>query len=168
IGFIVAVVGLGLVFERAGLALFPALVALILGGIFIGSLWVPNALPQARASQEGERGFLAQLMRPGVLAFFLCVGLMQLSHGPYYTFLSVHLERLGYERGVIGLLWALGVVAEIVLFLFMARILSRFSLRRVLAASFLLAALRWLLLGSLAEYLPVLLFAQLLHAATFG
>ncbi|XQE68932.1 MFS transporter [Pseudomonas sp. P3C3] len=168
IGFIVAVIGLGELFERFSPALFPAMVVMILAGILLGSLWVPNAVPQARAGQGGEGGFLAQLLRPGVPAFFLCVALMQLSHGPYYTFLTLHLERLGYERGFIGQMWALGVVAEIVLFLFMARILTRFSVRWVLAASFLLAALRWLLLGNLADHLGVLLFAQLLHAATFG
>ena len=168
IGFIVAVIGLGERFERLGPGLFPAMVVLILAGILLGSLWVPNAVPQARAGQGGEGGFLAQLLRPGVPAFFLCVALMQLSHGPYYTFLTLHLERLGYERGFIGQMWALGVVAEIVLFLFMARILTRCSVRWVLAASFLLAALRWLLLGNLADHLGVLLFAQLLHAATFG
>lgn len=54
------------------------------------------------------------------------------------------------------------------MFLAMSRILARFSVRRVLLASFLLAALRWLLLGSLAEFLWVLLLAQVLHAATFG
>jgi len=168
IGFIVAVIGLGELFERFSPALFPAMVVMILAGILLGSLWVPNAVPQARAGQGGEGGFLAQLLRPGVPAFFLCVALMQLSHGPYYTFLTLHLEWLGYERGFIGQMWALGVVAEIVLFLFMARILTRFSVRWVLAASFLLAALRWLLLGNLADHLGVLLFAQLLHAATFG
>ncbi len=168
IGFIVAVIGLGELFQRFSPGLFPAMVALILAGILVGTLWVPNAVPQARAGQSGEGGFLAQLLRPGVPAFFLCVCLMQLSHGPYYTFLTLHLEHLGYERGFIGQMWALGVVAEIVLFLFMARILTRFSVRQVLAASFLLAALRWLLLGTLAEHLAVLLLAQLLHAATFG
>lgn len=168
IGFIVAVIGLGELFERFSPGLFPAMVVLILAGILLGSLWVPNAVPQARAGQGGEGGFLVQMLRPGVPAFFLCVALMQLSHGPYYTFLTLHLERLGYERGFIGQMWALGVVAEIVLFLFMARILTRFSVRWVLAASFLLAALRWLLLGNLADHLGVLLFAQLLHAATFG
>ena len=168
IGFIVAVIGLGELFERFSPGLFPAMVVLILAGILLGSLWVPNAVPQARAGQGGEGGFLAQLLRPGVPAFFLCVALLQLSHGPYYTFLTLHLERLGYERGFIGQMWALGVVAEIVLFLFMARILTRFSVRWVLAASFLLAALRWLLLGNLADHLGVLLFVQLLHAATFG
>lgn len=112
--------------------------------------------------------FLDQLRQPGVLAFYLCVGLMQLSHGPYYTFQTIYLESLGYPRGFIGQLWALGVVAEVLMFLVMARILSRFPVRQVLAASFLLAALRWLLLGHLADNLAVLLFAQVLHAATFG
>ena len=93
---------------------------------------------------------------------------MQLAHGPYYTFFSIHLEALGYSRSFIGLMWALGVVAEILLFLVMARLLERFSLRQVLLASFLIAALRWLLLGQLADHLGVLLIAQLMHAATFG
>ena len=55
--------------------------------------------------------------------------------------LKEHLSGRLYERGFIGQMWALGVVAEIVLFLFMARILTRCSVRWVLAASFLLAAL---------------------------
>ena len=37
---------------------------------------------------------------------------MQMSHGPYYTFLTLHLEDLGYSRGVIGLLWALGFTSR--------------------------------------------------------
>jgi len=39
---------------------------------------------------------------------------------------------------------------------------------KVLFASFVLAAVRWLLLGSFAEHLPILIFAQILHAATFA
>ncbi|MDG1582480.1 MFS transporter [Pseudomonas sp. GOM6] len=168
IGFVLAVVGLGWLFQYLSLGLYPWVLLVIIGGIALSSFWVPNASPGVHSVTAGEGGFLRQLRRPGVLAFYLCVGLMQVSHGPYYTFLSIHLESLGYSRLVIGLLWALGVLAEIVLFLFMARVLARFSLRQVLLASFLLAALRWLLLGNLAEYLSVLLFAQLLHAATFG
>ena len=168
IGFVLAVVGLGWLFQHFSLGLYPWVLLIIIGGIALSSFWVPNATPSVQSVTAGEGGFLAQLCRPGVLAFYLCVGLMQVSHGPYYTFLSIHLEALGYSRLVIGLLWALGVLAEIVLFLFMARLLARFSLRQVLLASFLLAALRWLLLGNLAGHLGVLLFAQLLHAATFG
>lgn len=168
IGFIVAVVGLGLLFEWLSLDAYPAALLVIMGGIVISSFWVPNAEPVLRPSALEPEGFLRQLRRPGILAFYICVGLMQLSNGPYYTFLTLHLVGVGYSRGAIGLFWALGVVAEILLFLVMARLLQRYSLRTVLLASFLITAVRWLLLGNLAQYLPVLLLAQCMHAATFG
>ena len=168
IGFIVAVVGLGALFERLGLDVYPVAVMAVMVGIVISSIWVPDAVPEQRPELDGQDGFLRQLCRPGVLAFFVSVGLMQVSHGPYYTFFSIHLEALGYGRSTIGMLWALGVVAEILLFLVMAALLTRFSLRQVLLASFALAAIRWLLLGTLADHLGVLLVAQLMHAATFG
>jgi PPP family 3-phenylpropionic acid transporter len=168
IGFIVAVVGLGRLFERFGLDLFPQALLLIIAGIVICSGWVPNAQPASGPRHPGGEGFLKQLLSPGVVVFYVCVALMQLSHGPYNTFLTLHLDQLGYSRAVIGLLWAEGVVAEVLMFMFMGRILQRFTVRQVLLTSFLLASLRWLLLGGLAGDLSVLLFAQLLHAATFG
>ncbi|BCD89560.1 MFS metabolite transporter [Pseudomonas solani] len=168
IGFILTVVGLGKAFEVFSLDVYPLALVIIMAGIVASSWWVPNATPLARDNGLQQGGFIAQLRQPGVLAFYLCVGLMQLSHGPYYTFQTIYLEALGYPRGFIGQLWALGVVAEVLMFLVMARILARFSVRQVLAASFLLAALRWLLLGHFADNLAVLLFAQVLHAATFG
>ncbi|MDO7910235.1 MFS transporter [Pseudomonas monteilii] len=168
IGFILAVIGLGGLFERFSLNVYPVAVVLIMAGIVVASLWVPNAQPPEPTERQPTGGFLAQLGAPGVLAFYVCVALMQFSHGPYYTFLTLHLEHLGYTRGAIGLLWALGVVAEVLMFLLMARVFQRFSVQQVLCASFLLAALRWLLLGELAQVPAVLLFAQLLHAATFG
>ncbi|MCO6057460.1 MFS transporter [Pseudomonas sp. MOB-449] len=168
IGFILTVIGLGALFELFSLDLYPWALVVIMGGIVLSSFWVPNAVPQARPDVAGQGGFLAQLRQPGVLAFYASVGLMQLSHGPYYSFQTIYLESLGYSRSLIGQLWALGVVAEVLLFLVMARILTRYSVRVVLLASVLIAALRWLLIGNFADQLPVLLFAQLLHAATFG
>jgi len=168
IGFIVAVVGLGRLFDGLSLDVYPQAVMVIMLGIVLASVWVPDAQPELQPGVNGDGGFFRQLRRPGVLAFYVCVGLMQVSHGPYYTFFSIHLETLGYERGTIGLLWALGVIAEILIFLVMAKLLKHFSVRQVLATSFLLAAVRWMLLGTLADHLAVLLVAQLLHAATFG
>ncbi len=168
IGFILAVVLLGRLFEWLSLDIYPVTIVVIMAGIALSTAWVPPAQPVSHGNRSAGEGFLGQLRRPGVLAFYACVALMQLSHGPYYTFLTLHLDSLGYSRGLIGLLWAVGVVAEVLMFLAMSRILARFSVRRVLLVSFLLAALRWLLLGALAEHLWALLFAQLLHAATFG
>ncbi|TDV71939.1 MFS transporter [Pseudomonas sp. LP_7_YM] len=168
IGFILTVVGLGRLFEWFSLDLYPQALLVIMAGIVASSWWVPNAQPLSTTRHVAGEGFLKQLSSPGVLVFYLCVALMQLSHGPYYTFLTLHLEHLGYSRAIIGLLWAVGVSAEVLMFMAMSRILQRFSVRHVLIASFVLASLRWLLLGCFADHLPVLIFAQLLHAATFG
>ncbi|MFG0682155.1 MFS transporter [Pseudomonas sp. xss_4] len=168
IGFILTVVGLGRLLEWLSLDIYPVALVLIMAGIVAASLWVPNAQPVEHGERQGAGGFLMQLRAPGVLAFYVCVALMQLSHGPYYTFLTLHLEHLGYSRTAIGLLWALGVVAEVVMFMLMSRLFARSSVRRVLLASFVLAAVRWLLLGNLAAQPGVLVGAQLLHAATFG
>lgn len=108
IGFIVAVVGLGLLFEWLSLDAYPAALLVIMAGIVVSSFWVPNAQPVLRPSTLEPEGFVRQLRRPGILAFYLSVGLMQLSNGPYYTFLTLHLEGVGYSRGAIGLFWALG------------------------------------------------------------
>lgn len=108
IGFILTVVALGRLFEWLSLDIYPVTLVVIMGGIVLSSLWVPNAQPQAHGQRPAGEGFVQQLLKPGVLAFYLCVALMQMSHGPYYTFLTLHLERLGYSRGLIGMLWALG------------------------------------------------------------
>ncbi|WP_285353233.1 MFS transporter [Pseudomonas sp. ME-P-057] len=168
IGFILSVVMLGRMLEWFSLDLYPQLLLVILVGIVASSWWVPNAQPVVAGARVAGDGFLKQLIRPGVLAFYVSVALIQLSHGPYYTFLTLHLEHLGYTRGLIGMLWALGVVAEVLMFMAMSRVLQRFSVRQVLVASFAIAALRWLLLGHLADHLAILIVAQLMHAATFG
>jgi MFS transporter, PPP family, 3-phenylpropionic acid transporter len=167
VGFILTVVLLGEVLERFGMQAYPRVLLGVMCAIVACSLLIP-APPMSPSSKVLGEGLLQQLRRPGVIAFFLCVALMQLSHGPYYTFLTIHLERLGYSRGFIGLLWALGVLAEIVLFLLMRPLLARCSLKAILVTSFALAALRWVLLGNYADDLLTLLFAQCLHAATFG
>jgi PPP family 3-phenylpropionic acid transporter len=168
IGFILAVVVLGSLFQRFSLEVFPYVVLAIMSGIALSSWWVPNAQPLIKPPVPGEGGFLRQLTRPGVLAFYFSVALMVLSHGPFYTFLTLYLEALGYGRGLIGVLWAVGVVAEVLMFMVMSRVLQRFSVRKVLLASFLLAALRWVLLGGFADHLAILLLVQVMHAATFG
>jgi len=73
-----------------------------------------------------------------------------------------------YSLDWIGGLWALGVIAEVIIFLFMHRLVPRFGLRRLLLFSLVLATLRWVLTGLFPENLSLMLFAQCLHAATFG
>jgi MFS transporter, PPP family, 3-phenylpropionic acid transporter len=94
--------------------------------------------------------------------------LIQIAHAPYYVFYSLYLKQHLYSTTTTGLLWSLGVVAEIVLFLFMKGLLRRYSLRGILLSSLAFAILRWLLIGAYVDNLGLLVFAQILHAATFG
>jgi len=103
----------------------------------------------------------------GIVRFFVVCALMQVSHGAYYTFYSIHLGELGYGTRTIGGLWALAVVCEVLLLTRMDRILRRIGTRRVLWASLILAAARWLIIGSFTG-LPWLALGQTLHAATYA
>ena len=166
VGFIVTVVVLGRVLDSAPVSLVPWVLLGLLWAIWLCTLSVPDQSGVQAATQREP--LLAVLRRPGVPIFFLCAFLMQASHGPYYTFYTIHLVDMGFSRALAGQLWAWGVVAEVGVFLLMHRLLARFSLVALIRASLLLAALRWLMIGTLADNLPALVLAQLLHAASFG
>jgi len=166
IGFILTVIGLGAALGAFGTALLPWVLLLIFAGIWMASFTVPE---QPEPAQHADHSSLRSvLLRPEVAVFLAVCFLMQASHGAYYSFYTLYMEGYGYSRGLIGQLWALGVIAEIVLFLWVPRFLPRFGAQRVLAASLALAALRWLVIGTQPEHLSIMLLAQLLHAASFG
>ncbi len=166
VGFIVSVVALGALFDAHGRDGLPWVVFGLFALVWGVSLGVPERA--AEKADEAPTPMRRLLARPEVAALFAACLLMQASHGPYYAFFSIHLDRAGYGQQTIGALWALGVVAEIAIFLAAAPLLRRFNPRVLLLASLLLTALRWLLVGGLVDRLGWLLFAQLLHAATFG
>ncbi len=166
ISFVVLVVLGGMVFERAGIACFPLVMMVPLVLLVAGSLAVRDAAPAARQQRSG--GIRSALSSRVLWSFLAASFLLQFSHAPYYGFFSLLLYREGYGSTTIGFLWALGVVAEVLLFAMAHRLLQRFSLREVLVASMLLAALRWLMIGFGAGSVLVLVLAQCLHAATFG
>ena len=165
IGFILAVTMLGLIFESVGIGVLPAILLALMTGIWLMSLLVPEREMLVTTDHPPLRGVLR---RPEVLALLAVCFLMQASHGPYYTFYSIYLEDHGYSRTVIGWLWALGVIAEVLVFMFMHRLVPRFGLRNIFLASLLCAALRWALIGLYVDNMPIMIFAQTLHAASFG
>jgi len=165
IGFIITVVGIGWLLDLLEVRWLPHLMLGLMICIWLSSLFVSGEVVER---DQNESGFMQQLLRPQVLAFFAICFLIQFSHGPYYTFYSVLMDGLGYSRVEIGLLWAIGVIAEVIIFIYMHRIIGRLGLRVVMIFSLVLCVLRWLLIGLSPENLPLMLFAQSLHAVTFG
>ena len=166
IGFILAVLLLGRLLDVYDVAVVPHWVLAFMAGIWVAAVLVRE---RPREASRREHQPLRRVLRHRrVLALLAACFLMQATHGPFYAFYSIYLEGHGYSRGLIGQLWALGVVAEVVLFVFMHRLVERFSLRNLFLSSFVLTGLRWVLVALFPESLAIQAFAQLLHAASFG
>ncbi len=166
VGFIVAVTGLGYWLEHRGIGVLPWVMVVALTGIWVSSLLIPPVQESPHAHEHLSA--LHRLRQPAVWGFLLACFLMQASHGPYYTFLSIYLKDHGYTATAIGQLWALGVVAEIGVFLLVHRWLLRIGAVRLFQAAILITAVRWVLLAEYVDLLPVLLLAQTMHAASYG
>ena len=170
IGFIITVVGIGALLDYVEIDYLPwALLALMLA-IWLNTLLIPKPTPQVVSStgKQGSSGFIKLLLRPQVIAFFVICFLVQFGHGAYYTFYSVLMVDVGYSRTEVGLLWAVGVVAEVVVFIYMHWMIKRWGIRAIMIVSLLMCVMRWFLIGVVPESLLIMLFAQTLHAATFG
>jgi PPP family 3-phenylpropionic acid transporter len=165
VGFIVSVLAIGALLDHlpADAILWACL--FILASVLASAL----ALPETKVGAGGTAPPLGRaLMRPEVLALLAACFFMSMAHGPLYIFFSIHLVDHGYDKTAVGLYWSLGVLAEIGVFLYMPQLVRHVSLRTILLASFALAVLRFLLIGWGAASATVLLFAQILHGATFG
>ena len=167
VGFILAVVGLGAVFDVVSVSWLPAFMLAIMVCMWWMSLSTTEAGP-VPAAHESSGEFLRLLRQPVIWALLFACLLINLSHGPYYTYFSIYLDTRGWTRLGIGGLWALGVIAEVIVFIYMHRILARVGAVNVLAGAAAGVVLRWLLLAFLADSLAALLLAQVLHAVTFG
>lgn len=166
IGYIVAVVAIGHALDWIAVSAVPWMVAATMVGMLVFAWRIPEARSTAHATDALP--IWSILTRPEVVALIAACALMSAAHGPYYTFYSIHVVSYGYSKGLTGWLWALGVVCEIGIFLWLPRLYSAFTLRSILIASFALAVVRFLIIGWAAQHLALLLLAQTLHAATFG
>ncbi|WP_246540435.1 MFS transporter [sulfur-oxidizing endosymbiont of Gigantopelta aegis] len=166
LGFVVAVVSVGMLLKLIDIADLPIIIIMLLAGIFVSSFLVTDH--SGIKHDSGHGSILNCLKNKQVIALLLACLLVQASHGPYYTFYSLYAEANGYTHSWIGLLWAIGVLSEVLAFALMPWLSKRFGLRTLLLASLFSGSLRWLLIGFYIDNLYLTLFAQMFHASTFG
>ena len=166
VGFIVSVVALGAMFESVSILWLPSVILFLLVGIFAFTCALPPL--QLDPPSAGEGKFLATLLANRVYLFYAVLFFLQFSHGVYYGFFSIYLESYGYGKLLIGVVWALGVISEIVIFIYVPRLFRRFTLYQLLSVSLLATAIRWVIVGEFAEHVWVVCVSQLLHALSFG
>ena len=131
----------------------------------------PTGAGRLRAATSGPRirlGDALDLVRaPAFLLFLLTTSAVQATHAVYYVFGTLHWQAAGISTTVIGLLWAVGVVAEIVLFAVAGRILPAQGPVRLIWLAAAATVLRWSV-TAVDPPLAVLFAVQVLHGLTFG
>lgn len=141
------------------------LVLIAVGLTWISTFWLPDA---RWPTEERRKGLSFRLLtNPVFLLFLASASLIQSSHAVYYGFATLFWRSMGHSDTVIGWLWAEGVAAEVILFLFGGALLARLGPVWLLATAGLAALLRWGITGLTVDLVPLLL-VQALHAFTFG
>ena len=166
LGFIFAAVILGFLIDAYGI---KSLLWFLLG-VQIILFALTFKLPEAKIAPHAHDTFsIWQIIKqPAVIALLIGCSLMVTAHGVLYNFYSIYLAEHGYSKGMIGLLWSLGVICEIVIFMLMPKLMQRFSLKNIMLVSLALAVIRFSMIGVAVDNLWWLLIAQSLHAFTFG
>jgi PPP family 3-phenylpropionic acid transporter len=165
--FIVANLAGGLVLERLGAAsVIWVLVAALALTALAATLLVPLESHRAEAAAPAGEG--TSLWRsPAFVAVVAAASLIQASHAVYYGFASLQWAAGGLDGVSIGVLWGIGVVAEIALFAASGRFLTRLRPLDLLGLGAAGAVLRWAAMAfdPPSGLVPLL---QCLHALSFG
>lgn len=167
VGFILAVTIVGYILDYVPITTLLWMVLGMKVAIVLFSVCIPES-PKISYQADDTLPVSAILKRPQVIAFFAACILMIMAHGPYQTFYSIFLVDHGYTKKAVGWFWAIGVFIEVVVLFFLPHIFARFSSRRLLLISFMVAAVRFLMIGWGVESVALMIGAQLLHSISFG
>jgi MFS transporter, PPP family, 3-phenylpropionic acid transporter len=139
------------------------MVAAIAACAMIAAFLQPVEVPP-HSTESGGRHFLHNYRFFAVVA---AASLIQGSHAVYYSFSALAWSQRGLDGTVIAALWALGVVAEIVLFALQGRFPPAITPPVLIIIGGFAGILRWIAMAfdPPAALLPLL---QLLHGLSFG
>ncbi|MCU7555117.1 MFS transporter [Alteromonas sp. ASW11-19] len=167
IGFIVLTVALGKALDHFSTDVPVYASIVVLTCLLLASLLLRQ--PPLPDTHKPDGGNLWQwVRRRPFIIFLLSATLLQVSFGAYYGFFALYMLDLDYSGQQTGLLIALGVVAEIGIFLIAGRLIARVGVWHLLMLCMVLTALRWYALADYAHLGWVVVASQLIHALSFG
>ena len=135
--------------------------------IALASLELPQLSASAPKTSEPVKARGSLLSDPVFIALLVASSLIQSSHAVFYGFSALQWGAAGLDGTAIAALWALGVIAEMILFAAQGRLPPFFTPTVLLMVGALGGTLRWLVMAFDPPTL-VLPWVQLLHALSFG
>ena len=167
LGFLLTVLLAGAGFDAFGMRIFPVMVSVTL--LLVGaSAWMLPDTKEAVHPSQLRPAVGPVLRQPAVRWFFAALFFHVLAHMGIYIFFSLYLDSVGYAKSVIGLLWAVSVLAEVVWFARQGRWMRGLSLNAWLVLCGCATLLRMGITAGAASVLALVVAAQLLHALSFA
>jgi MFS transporter, PPP family, 3-phenylpropionic acid transporter len=173
LSFIAASLGAGVIIGQVG----PGIVLPLLAGATVLLVISAHLLPPEFAGRGSTAPALLRGLKlkdafdlvraPLFIWFLLAASLIQASHALYYSFGSLNWQAQGIPAGAIGMLWSVGVVAEVALFAVSGRVIAYCGTARLLMLAGLAASVRWGIMAFDPPLWPTALL-QTLHAMSFG
>ncbi len=144
------------------------LVCTILACFFILPPSSPRTFSATKTGTAVQPPSLWLLLRHPVFVLLLgTVSLIQVSHVVYYGFSSLYWQKSGLSDFHIGLLWAEGVIGEILLFAFSGYILKKITPLQLILLGAIGSLIRWTVLGATTDFW-LLSLVQWMHGITFA
>jgi PPP family 3-phenylpropionic acid transporter len=167
IGFIVLSLAVGFLLDFFSTEVIVYTSSFCLFALYLSSLFIasPEVVEKHDRIVVNEWYKVRKL---GFMLFMLSAVLLQISFGAYYSFFALYMGDLDYSGKQTGLFIAVGVVAEIGIFLVASRLIEKFGVKWILVYSMLLTTLRWLCLAYVPQFASMILLSQTLHAFSFG
>jgi PPP family 3-phenylpropionic acid transporter len=165
LGFIISVLSLSFITNKLGIEIIPLCILSFLFLTWLSTLYVKN---QNINTERHNNSLISIVLKPAIIGILVSCFLMQLSHGPFYAFFAIFLAENNYTTTSIGLIWSLGVIAEILIFLKISSWIPKYGLQNLFIISFLFATLRWLLISLFPQDIVIVCIATVFHAITYG
>jgi PPP family 3-phenylpropionic acid transporter len=173
--FIVGNVGMGALLTRGS---SDIVLVWMVAAVALSALAARFLLPPDPVHEEGERPVLADRMAglggllrdPAFMTAAISAGLIQSAHAFYYSFSTLAWKQQGISEATTGVLWAVGVTAEIGFLWFMEPWRRRVGPRNLLVLGGAAAVVRWTALAvspPLWMLFPLQALHTLSYAATF-
>ncbi|WP_230530816.1 MFS transporter [Microvirga roseola] len=158
-GYLVGAFGANVVV--VALALIPLL------GIAATLAAVPQEVPETSAPVAKQVSSSAPKLPKALWLVLIAAAVTQGSHGALNAFASIYWRSLGFSDAVIGYFWAVGVIAEILVFIFLGRAVGRGSGLGLILIGSAAAAIRFTVL-SLHPGLALTFVLQAMHCLSFA
>jgi PPP family 3-phenylpropionic acid transporter len=164
LSFVAGTLAGGVAVRHLGIASVP----LAMAGGFTAAVMAALSLPDLAVARARGRGLgLGLLRNRHFLLLLLASGLIQGSHALHYGFSVLYWDSAGIPADLSGVLWTIGVVAEIGLLVASRRGIGRLGPASLLGIGAVAGVLRWVVTAATTD-LWIMGPLQALHALSFA